>query len=96
MYIHLGWNEIVQGKDVLAVCSYESWAESDINREMLEMARVAGTLRSVGQEFTADDVEEIRSVVICSEEVILSPITSSTLQRRVDRDSALGVSTGIG
>ncbi len=95
MYIHLGWNEIVQGEEVLAVCSYQSWSESDINREMLEMARVAGTLRQVGEELSLDDVKEIRSVVICKEEVILSPITSSTLQRRVARHTTLGVSSGI-
>lgn len=83
MYLHVGWNEVVSSAEVLAVCDYRSWRESDINASMTEMARVAGRVRQIGDRRGAGS-DEIRSVIVCRDEILLSPITSNTLKRRAD------------
>jgi regulator of extracellular matrix RemA (YlzA/DUF370 family) len=87
LYLHVGWNEIIPTSDVLAVCDYESWRHSAINGNTADLARVAGKVRRVGRE-PDDTGGTIRSVIICCDEVILSPITASTIQTRAARAGA--------
>ncbi len=83
MYLHVGWNEVVSSAEILAVCDYRSWRESEINASTAEMARVAGKVRLIGDK-RGSGSDGIRSVIVCRDEILLSPITSSTLKRRAD------------
>lgn len=87
MYLHVGWNEIIATSEVLAVCDYESWKQSCINSSTMDLARVAGKVRRITSK--RDHAKEtVRSVIVCRDEVIFSPITASTLQARVSKMAA--------
>ena len=93
MYLHVGWNEVVGAAEILAVCDYQSWQESGVNSSMTEMARVAGKMRLIGEKRGAAR-DDVRSVIVCREEILLSPITSSTLRRRADGSALMAASGG--
>ncbi len=84
MYLHVGWNEVIAASEVLAVCDYESWRQSSINGNTVNLARVAGRIRRIasGRDHAK---ETVRSVIVCRDEVVFSPITATTLQNRVAR-----------
>ncbi|SDY36250.1 extracellular matrix regulator RemB [Thermoactinomyces sp. DSM 45892] len=71
MYIHLGGDQIVRARDVIAILDHQSMD----SLSFLESSKQAGRLVDI-----PDD--EVKSYVVTSHRVYSSPISSVTLMRR--------------
>ncbi len=83
MYLHVGWDEIVTADDIVTICDIDCWKSSRENREILEAAEAEGKVRRIKLKNAGED-KEIRSVIVYGDEILLSPITSTTLQQRAN------------
>lgn len=75
MYIHLGNNVIISSVDVVAILNMNSNLSEDIV-DIIELARSEKKLINISEE------GKEKSLVICKENVYLSPISSVTLFKR--------------
>ncbi len=87
MYLHVGCGQLVDVKDIVTICDYETWSDSEDNRSMRSMLRIEQQVDYAREDSGSDEGagEEIRSVVICNHKLIFSPITSRTLRLRLQR-----------
>ncbi|MFO7941502.1 MAG: DUF370 domain-containing protein [Bacillota bacterium] len=83
MYLHVGWDEVVTADDVVTICDIDCWNSSRENREILEAAEAEGKVRRIRLKNEEED-KEVRSVIVYGDEILLSPITSTTLQHRAN------------
>lgn len=75
MFIHLGENVVVQTRDVVAIFDYEIAKESEDTLEFLNYHKEHQNLETISDEL-------IKSIVLTTQEVFLSPLSSITLKRR--------------
>ncbi len=79
MFLHIGSNEIVLMKDIIAIMDIERTTTSQTTRKYLKKCEEKGIIQTIG-----DDIP--KSFIITREEgkdkVYLSPISSSTLNKR--------------
>lgn len=83
MYLHVGWDEVLKAEDIVTICDIDCWSSRPENRDILEEAEERGRVRRI--RFREDgERREIRSVIVYRDEILLSPITSTTLQQRAN------------
>ncbi|MGE5372927.1 MAG: extracellular matrix regulator RemB [Solirubrobacterales bacterium] len=75
MYIHLGSDEMIQAKDIIAILNIEP-PIPDALKEIIDMGYVDKNIRPICERGRA------KSLVITPEQLYLSPISSVTLYRR--------------
>ena len=83
MYLHVGWDEVLKANDIVSICDIDCWQSCQENRDLLREADDAGNVRRI-QMKEDGEYREIRSVIICRDEILLSPITTVTLQHRAN------------
>ena len=80
MYLHLGNDVTVSGKNVIAILDMENTTISKITREFLHMAQEEGFIEEVAPE------EIPKSYIICEVDkrscIFISPISAATLLKR--------------
>ncbi len=72
---------MLKADDILTICNIECWNSCRENREMLDEAEAAGRVRHVKWR---GDGRDIRSVIVSRDQILLSPISSTTLQQRAN------------
>lgn len=77
MYIHLGNNCIIPFTDIVAILNIDPPISRDI-KEIIEIAKTEKKL------FNVSEKGKEKAVIICTEKVFLSPISSTTLLRRAN------------
>ncbi|HNX28219.1 MAG TPA: DUF370 domain-containing protein [Syntrophomonadaceae bacterium] len=75
MYIHLGNNVIIPSVDIIAILNIESPISKDV-KEIIEIAKTEKNLINISAK------GKEKALIICTEKVYLSPISSTTLFRR--------------
>ncbi len=75
MFIHLGENVVVQTRDVVAIFDYEIAKESEETMAFLMHHKENQNLETISEEL-------IKSIVLTTEGIYLSPLSSITLKRR--------------
>lgn len=75
MYIHLGNNYIISAKNVVAILNLEPPVSEDI-QDILEIARSEKNLTNISEK------GKEKSMIVCDDQVYLSPISSTTLYKR--------------
>lgn len=75
MYIHLGNNYIISADKVIAVLNYEKPISKDLE-EIVEIARIEKKLINISEK------GKEKAVIVCDQNVYLSPISSTTLFKR--------------
>ncbi|MFB5663527.1 extracellular matrix regulator RemB [Alteribacillus sp. HJP-4] len=74
MFIHLGGDTVIRSKDVITIVDSDSHDSSSITRQFLS-AQQKENIMEISADLT-------KSVVVTSDRVYLSPISSLTLKRR--------------
>lgn len=83
MFLHLGSNVMVPGKDVIAILNIDASRHSAINREFLK-SRMEDP-----SSMAALRRRKIKAFVVTREKVYLSSLSASTLARRAGWINAL-------
>ncbi|MDA3129307.1 extracellular matrix regulator RemB [Aliibacillus thermotolerans] len=73
MFIHLGGDEVILSKDVVAILNYDS--NDETTTEQLLSSYNQKNVVEIGEDVT-------KSVVVTVDKIYLSPISSLTLKRR--------------
>lgn len=77
MFLHLGEEKSIQNKDIIGIFNYELIKKSKSTKEFIDIMTHEGVLEKVSKN------NKIKSFVVAKEKVFLSPISSTTLQKRV-------------
>ena len=82
MFLHIGSNEIVIINDIVAILDIERTTTSNTTRNYLKSCEEKGIIKTVG-----DDIPKTFIIVKRDEKqtVYLSPISSTTLKKRVEK-----------
>lgn len=75
MYIHLGNNYIISAKNIVAILNLEPPVSEDIH-DIMEIARSEKNLTNISEK------GKEKSMIVCDDQVYLSPISSTTLYKR--------------
>lgn len=75
MYIHLGNNHIISAKNIVAILNLEPPVSEDI-QDIMEIARSGKNLTNISEK------GKEKSMIVCDDQVYLSPISSTTLYKR--------------
>ena len=75
VFIHLGGDTVIRSKDVIAILDRQVKETSETTGEFLSFYEQANKVEEIAKDMT-------KSIVITSEKVYFSPISSSTLKRR--------------
>ncbi|HIW33348.1 MAG TPA: DUF370 domain-containing protein [Candidatus Paenibacillus intestinavium] len=82
MYIHVGGEKIVRTSEVVAIFDITIESSSKLSKQFVMGARNRKEVEVIGEE-------EAKSIVVTSNKVIYSPISSSTLKKRAHHFAAL-------
>lgn len=77
MYIHLGNNNIISSDNVIAILNIEPPICKDLT-EFIEIAKIQKDILSISEK------GKEKTLIICTDKVYLSPISSTTLLRRAE------------
>ncbi|ACA58573.1 extracellular matrix regulator RemB [Candidatus Desulforudis audaxviator] len=75
MFLHLGADVMIPKQDIIAILDVYTGLV-DPTRDFLKMARSQGLVETIGEE------EKVRTYVITTDAVYLSPISCGTLKKR--------------
>ncbi len=75
MFLHIGKEVSILIRDIVAIINLESVAESNISQDFLKTIAEEG--------FVVSLTEEPHSFIVTTDKVYLSPISTSTLKKRV-------------
>ncbi|MGO4889012.1 extracellular matrix regulator RemB [Anaerobacillus sp. MEB173] len=75
MFIHLGGDTVIRSKDVIAILDGQSKDSSSISKEFLQQYETDNSVITISKELS-------KSIVITTDAIYLSPISSITLKRR--------------
>jgi len=75
MYLHLGNDQVISGDRVVAIINLEEPTREDI-KVMIENAELDKRLTVISKN------EKRKAMIICDDQIYLSPISSSTLYKR--------------
>lgn len=82
MFLHIGSNQVVKIKDIVAIMDIERTTTSQITRKYLKRCEEKGIIKTIGMDIP-------KTFIITREggedRVYLSPISSSTLNKRVSK-----------
>lgn len=76
MYIHIGGDRMIRAADLIAIFDVNIEQSSKLSHQYMNYAKEHGKLEIV-------DVEEVKSIVLTKDHIYYSPISSSTLKRRL-------------
>ncbi|WP_418791250.1 extracellular matrix regulator RemB [Phosphitispora sp. TUW77] len=76
MFIHLGENTVVPKKEVIAILNAQLMNKSDINKEFMKLAEEDGFTSNI------TDKAVLKSFIITTNKIFLSPISPATLKKR--------------
>lgn len=82
MYIHVGGEKIVRTSEIVAIFDITIESSSKLSKQFVVAARNRKEVEDIGEE-------EAKSIVVTSNKVIYSPISSSTLKKRAHHFAAL-------
>ena len=82
MYIHVGGEKIVRTSEIIAIFDITIESSSKLSKQFMTGAVQRKEIETIGDE-------EAKSIVVTSNKVIYSPISSSTLKKRVHHFAAL-------
>ncbi len=74
MFIHLGGDTVIRSKDIITILDRQA-KETEITAEFLHFFEQANKVEEIAKDMT-------KSIVITTDIIYLSPISSSTLKRR--------------
>ncbi|MFD2707223.1 extracellular matrix regulator RemB [Salibacterium lacus] len=74
MFIHLGGDKVIRSKDVITIVDQDTHDSSSITQQFLS-SRAEEDVERISSEQT-------KSVVVTTEKIYLSPISTLTLKRR--------------
>lgn len=85
MYVYLGQDKVVRYDEIIGIFDLDNTTVSKTTREMLRKAEQNGDAVTIAGDLP-------KSYVVCSDEkgrqtVFISPVTPSTLQRRIRKNS---------
>lgn len=75
VFIHLGEDVVVQSRDVVGIFDWQVMEEAEITSEFLYRHQKDKLVEDIGGDLT-------KSIVITTDTVYLSPLSSLTLKRR--------------
>jgi hypothetical protein len=78
MFIHIGGDKMIRTNDVIAILDISIEQSSKISKLFLQEARLSKKIDVVGSE-------ESKSVVIANSIIYFSPVSTSTLRKRIDQ-----------
>ncbi|MFC7370814.1 extracellular matrix regulator RemB [Fictibacillus iocasae] len=77
LLIHLGEDEVIPAKEILAIMDYVSFTASALAKGFLSLQQEHNSLTSLGESVP-------KSVVITDRQVYLSPLSAATLKKRAE------------
>ncbi len=77
MYIHLGSDVVISAQNVIAILNMEEPLSADL-QDIIDIATVERKLINIS------DKEKNKALVVCQENVYISPISSNTLYKRAN------------
>lgn len=85
MYLFLGQDKVVRYREIIGIFDLDNTTVSKTTREMLRKAEQSGDAVTIAGDLP-------KSYVVCSQEkgrqkIYISPVTPSTLQRRIRKKS---------
>ncbi len=75
MYIHLGNDVVVSAVDVIAILNIEEPISADL-RDIIEIAEIEKKMVTISKK------EKRKALIICNDQIYISPISSTTLYKR--------------
>ncbi|HHX96801.1 MAG TPA: DUF370 domain-containing protein [Clostridia bacterium] len=76
MFLHLGENKVVFNQDLIGFFNYDLVNKSRDSSQFLELVSNGQKLEKIGEE------KNVKSFIITTDKVFLSPISTITLQKR--------------
>ena len=75
MYISIGHEAVIKASGLIVILDYESFYNSKFNKELIYLPIANGI---------QGDQEDIKSVVVTTDQLYFSPLSSATLQKRLN------------
>lgn len=85
MYLHLGNDQVISGERVVAIINLEEPTKEEI-KVVIENAELDKKLTVISKN------EKRKAMVICDDQIYISPISSSTLYKRAIQIQKEGLS----
>jgi len=82
MYIHVGGEKIVSTSEIVAIFDITIESSSKLSKQFVAGAKEQKRIEEIGEE-------EPKSIVVTTNKVIFSPISSATLKKRAHQFAAL-------
>lgn len=82
MFIHLGGEKIIRSSELIAIFDVTIEESSKASKLFLEHARNENRMEAIGEE-------EPKSLVVTTEKIYYSPISSATLKKRARQPFAI-------
>ncbi|SDJ25504.1 extracellular matrix regulator RemB [Natribacillus halophilus] len=76
MFVHIGGYTVIRSKDIIAILNYDVHESSSLTQQYLASLHENEIVKA------ANDDDATKSLVITSEKLYHSPISSTTLRRR--------------
>ncbi|MBE3590942.1 MAG: DUF370 domain-containing protein [Firmicutes bacterium] len=76
MYLHVGGDVIIRASDIVAILERNTVVTGAATREFLGFMRARGKVEDLSNG-------DAKTVVVCRDRVLLSPISASTLKKRI-------------
>lgn len=76
MYIHIGGDRMIRASELIAIFDITIEASSKITSQYMEFAKERGRIVLTGEE-------EVKSIVLTKNQLYYSPISSTTLKKRL-------------
>jgi len=76
MFLHLGGEITIPQREIMGIFDYEAIGKSPITKEFLDLARNDKNVVEISASL------QVKSFIITNTKVFLSPISSTTLQKR--------------
>ncbi|HEY8528727.1 MAG TPA: extracellular matrix/biofilm biosynthesis regulator RemA family protein [Paenibacillaceae bacterium] len=78
MYIHLGGEKIIRASEIVAIFDISIERQAEDTGQFMEHCRKNKRMETIGDE-------EPKSIVVTTDKVYYSPVSSATLKRRTTR-----------
>jgi len=75
MFLHLGADVVIPKKDVIMIIDIRT-KKSPVTKEFLQISEDEGFIKSI--------TEKVKSVIITTKDIYMSPISCSTLKKRAE------------
>lgn len=76
MYIHIGGDRMIRAKELIAIFDISIEQSSKLSSQFMQAAKEHERVEVVGEE-------EVKSIVLTQSNIYYSPISSSTLKKRL-------------